>query len=81
MLEIHMKLCMAEPEPDILWGWLGEGGEGALPNKLKKWTQNEPQTVFFFFEFIGIFFLDFFFWFCNLLKNNFWLDCHHTLYV
>ena len=48
MLEIHMKLCMAEPEPDILWG--------VLPNKLKKWTQNDPQTVFFSLSLLEYFF-------------------------
>ena len=44
VLETHMKLCVTEPEfPE----------KCSLPQKLGKWTQNEPKTGFF--EFIGKF--------------------------
>ena len=39
MLEIHMKLCMAEPEPDILWGvggGRGRGGGGGIAQQIEK---------------------------------------------
>ena len=41
VLEIYMKLCVAEPDfPDNFF----------LPPKLRKWTKNGPKT--WFFEFI-----------------------------
>ena len=36
MLEIHMKLCMAEPEPDILWGVGGGRGRGGIAQQIEK---------------------------------------------
>ena len=69
VLEIHMKLCVTEPDfPE----------KSFLLRKLGKWTKNGPKTGFF--EFIEKF-CHYLYWLCSMMKFILFVVFLHKFHV